>query len=411
MQNWLHYFFLSFFSDTYTHEAHKRSLLNGFGCFFLSLAILLGLLFGGYLLAMPAHYRDTCTYRQALYAALGDPRRIVKVENGTLSVSDLQNVPAVIAPTAPSDEDCLIILDTRDIRNTFVAFTVSYIGKDGSELSYETYLALDDAEKSDYVFSVQYSDVPICFTQALLASYEQYLSTVTDEAIQSRYAELLASKQDTDAYALALYELYVSAYYPAEVAALDLYAFAPTLRTYYDDLVAQAGSRPFFVMYDDFVYSRFYGAGDIVYTVSAPASQLDDQLLSCADEAETQLCIDRFLCHAFRATSNTIVIEYIFNFIRLSSLLILGGLLLTVLTWLLFKTTKNHKYAAYLTSLQILLLYTPMAAVVGGVVGFVLSWFAGRGTAYRVAVMCYAAVASCRMILYTLRTLLRERNA
>lgn len=190
--------------------------------------------------------------------------------------------------------------------------------------------------------------------------------------------------------------------------ALDLYTFAPTLRTYYDDLIANANEVAFFAMYNDFVYTRFFGDGDICYTVSASSADLNDRVLSRSSASETQAQIDRFIQDAFRSSANTILIEYIFNFVELSSLLILGSLLLAVLPWLLFKLTKNHKFAAYLTSFQILHLYTPMAAIIGGLAGFVLSWFAGRNTTYQIAALCYAAVVSCRMILYTMQTLYKE---
>lgn len=407
MRDWLEYFFLSFFTDKNTHEAHKRSLLNAFGCFFLSLVILLGFLFGGYMAAMPAHYRNAIPYREALYEVLGNPDYIVKSENGMLSVTDQLGSAVVVNTFADQTEsECELIIDTRDIKNIFVEFTVEYTSKDGAVLSYDAYLALADEEKADCTFSVTYTGVPITFTDNLLLSYEQYLDEINDEALP----DLMERKQELseEAYAVELYKLYVNAYYPADVQALDLYTFAPTVRTYYDDLIAKVNDAAFFAMYNDFVYTRFFGDRDICYTASASSVGLEDRVLSRSDVSETQAQIDRLIQDAFRSSANTIVIEYIFNFVKLCSLLILGSLLFAVLPWLLFKLTKNHKYSAYLTSFQILHLYTPMAAVISGFVGFVLSWFTGRNTTYQVAALCYAAVVSIRMTLYTLRTLSHE---
>lgn len=193
MRDWLEYFFLGFFTDKNTHEAYKRSLLNAFGCFFLSLVILLCLLFGGYMAAMPAHYRNAVPYREALYEVLGNPDYIVKSENSVLSFTDQLGSAVVINTFADQTEsDCELIIDTRDIKNIFVEFTVQYISKDGSALSYDAYLELADEEKTGYTFSVEYTDVPIAFTDKLLLSYKQYLGKINDEALH----DLMERKQE-----------------------------------------------------------------------------------------------------------------------------------------------------------------------------------------------------------------------
>lgn len=412
MSNWLQYFFLSFFSDKYTHEAHKRSLLNGFGCFFLSLIILLSLLFGGYMVAMPVHYRNANNYREAIYDILGDSNYIIQVEDGNFAFSDHQGTAVVINSFSQQvANNCELIIDTRDIDSIFTTFSVQYIKKDGTVLPYEKYLALPEDEQANYLFSVEYSDIPICFTDDLLSSFEQYLSTVKDEDVWQDYTDLLTRKQslEENEYAVALYKLYVTAYYPSDVQALDLYSFAPTLRTYYDSLIKSSNTQ-FFVMYRDLIYTRFFGQGDICYTVTAPSAQIDTQSISDGDKAKEEAQIDQLITDAFLVSASTIFIEYIFNIVKLFSLLMIGALLISVLPWLLWKLIKDHKYAAYLTSFQILLLYTPVAAIIGGLTGFVLSWYVGRNTTYQVAVLCYMTVASCRMILYTLVTLFRGRS-
>lgn len=412
MRDWLQYFFLSFFTDKYTQEAHKRSLLNAFGCYFLSLAILLCLLMGGYMAAMPSHYHSAKEYRQAVYAVLGDSERIAKKENGFFSFTDAQNSPAVINTFRDQKNDvCEIIVDTRDIKNIFVEFTVQYTNEEGIQLSYEAYLSLAEEEKAAYTFSANYTDTPIEFSDDLLASYEQYLTAFENEEIQAQFTELLAKKPELErsAYVSSLYELYVKAYYPADVISLDLYSFAPTLYTYYEHLTAQAGDSQFFAMYRDLIYARFAGDGDIRYLISGVSGEMEDRLVSAQDAGTTQAAIDRLIADAFRSSAQTILIEYIFNFVKLSSLLILGSLLLAALPWLLFKATKNPKLSAYFTSFQILYLYTPMAAVIGGLVGFALSWSVSRSAAYRAAAICYIAVVVCRLTIYTIRTLYREK--
>lgn len=411
MRDWLEYFFLSFFTDKRTQEANKRSLLNAFGCFFLSLTILLCLLMGGYMAAMPSHYRSADGYRQALYAVLGNADRIVKTENGFFSFTDEQNNAVVINTFADKNADaCEFIIDTRDIQSLFVEFSIQYRHSDGTALSYEEYLALSEEERKNYTFSANYTNTPLAFNDELLSSYAKTVEGTENDELRQQYSELLDRKQELsqEAYAIALYELYVKAYYPADVQALDLYSFAPTLYTYYEHLTAQVGAAQFFAMYRDLVYSQFTGDGDIRYSISAAPEEMEDRLLSQQDENATKVCVNNFILDAFQASAQKILIEYIFNFVKLSSLLILGSLLLATLPWLLFKFTKNPKLSAYFTSFKILHLYTPMAALIGGLAGFVLSWSAGRGATYRVAALCYISVVACRLTLYTLRTLYHE---
>jgi len=410
VHDWLHYFFLSFFTDKYTHQAHKRSILNAFGCYFLSLIILAGLLMGGYMAAMPSHYSEADSYRQALYSVLGNTDHIIKIENGFFSFTDEQNNVVVINTLADETADtCEFIIDTRDIKNIYVEFSIQYTNQNGTTLSYEEYLTLSEEEKKDYTFSANYTDTPINFNDELLSSYAKTIEKTENDEIHKQYTDLIDHKQELsqEEYSIALYELYVKAYYPSNVQSLDLYSIAPTLYTYYEHLTVHSGDIQFFTMYRHWAYSRFVGDKDIRYLISGTPDRLGNHLLTQQDAEATKANIDRFIIRSFQTSGDRILLEYIFNFINLSSLLIIGSLLLTILPWLLFKIAKKPTLPSYFASFKILYLYTPIAAVISGFTGYALSWSAGRSTAYRVAVLCFIAIVACRLTIYTLRTLYR----
>lgn len=414
MRDWLRYFFLSFFTDKQTHEAYRRSLLNGLGCYILSLAILLVALLCGYMASMPSRYNGAETYREAIYAALCRDNNKVTIDGEKISVCKSSGEALVVNTFTDENSDCHIIVDTREIKNVFTAFEVVYVGKDDKTVTYDEYLALSEEERNLLSFTVKYTDAPIEFTDELLSSYETFLESVEDETIKTDYADLAKRKTSLkkEEYAVALYELYVTAYYPKDVLSLDLYAFAPTLRTYYDDLVGKGRNESFFVIYNDLIYARFYGEGngDVCYTASASPSRLKNQATNLTDNEDSKAVIDGLYKNAFSASSTTIAIEYAFNLVRLSSFIVIGSLVLALICWLILRSTKNHAYSLYITVFHILLLYTPVSAVVAGLTGFTLSFFVGRNSAYLITALVYIAVAFCRMVTYTLRTFMKERK-
>lgn len=414
MRDWLRYFFLSFFTDKQTHEAYRRSLLNGLGCYILSLAILLVTLLCGYTASMPSRYKYATTYREAIYDALCRDNNKVTIDDEKISVCKSSGEAVVVNTFTSENSGCNVIVDTREIKNVFTVFEIVYVGKDDETVTYEEYLTLPEEERATLSFTVKYTDTPIEFTDELLSGYETFLESAEDETVKTNYADLTERKTslEKEEYAVALYELYVTAYYPKDVLSLDLYAFAPTLRTYYDDLVGKNRQKSFFVIYNDLIYARFYGEGndDVCYTASTSPSRLKNRAMNLTDNEESEAFVDGLYKNAFNASSTTIAIEYAFNLIRLSSFIIIGSLVLALICWLILRFTKNHAYSLYITVFHILLLYTPVSAVVAGLTGFTLSFFVGRNSAYLITALVYIAITFSRMITYTLRTFIKERQ-
>lgn len=411
MRDWSKYFFLSFFTDKHTYEAYKRSLLNGIGCFLLSLLILMLTLAGGYMAAMPTHLSNATEYKQTICDALSNTNCTIAIQDGKISAFAQNNAVVINTFTDTENTSCKIIIDTRSIKDVYTTFEISYVSKEGTTILYDEYLALDETAQKEYSLQVKYFDTPIQFDDALLASMENYLSGVTDATMQASYGDLLARKQAMEKleYAVELYELYVCAYYPQEVQALDLYTFAPTLHTYYEDLIDQNRSENFFVLYDDLIYARFYGEGNVFYSATASASQLKNHTIG-DDSENLSKQIDNLFCDAFNASAGIVLVEYIFNVIRFCPFVVIGAIVLALICWLILKSTKNNKFSSYATVFQILLLYTPASALIGGITGFVLSWFVGRSSAYATAMLVYVAAICCRTIAYTVCTLIRERK-
>ncbi len=409
MRDWSKYFFLSFFTDKHTYEAYKRSLLNGIGCFLLSVLILMLTLAGGYMAAMPTHFSHATEYKQTICNALDNTNCTIAIQDGKISALAQNN--AVVINTFTNDTSCKIIVDTRSIKDVYTSFEISYANKEGATILYDEYLELDETAQKEYSLQVKYFDTPIQFDNALLASFENYLGGVGDATVQASYGDLLARKQtmEQSEYAVELYKLYVCTYYPQEVQALDLYTFAPTLHTYYEDLIDKNRLENFFVLYDDLLYARFHGEDNVFYSASASASQLKNQTIG-GNSANLSKEIDNLFFDAFNASAGIVFVEYIFNVIRFCPFVIIGAVVLSLICWLILKSTKNNKYSSYATVFQILLLYTPASALIGGITGFVLSWFVGRSSAYATAMLVYVAAICCRTIVYTVCTLLGERK-
>ena len=388
---WLKYFFLSFFNDKYAEEAHKRSLLNSFLSLFLSLSIMCSMLFGGYCTSMDYHYEKDEDYRNKIYSILSANGQL-NIENGKFSFVENQ-IPAVINEIS---NEMVVITDTRDINSAFIEFTVTYIAKNGATIPYENYLLLDENEKAQYTFSVEYTNKLIDFNSEKIAGYESYILSQSSEEIKNQLSQL----QNNDrAYPTKLYELFVKSYYPNEVIALDIYSFAPTLRTYYDDIVSKTNTE-FFILYEDLLYTKFQ-YDSISYIITGDPESMSDRAIS------SQHDIDDLIFDSFEQSKSYIIIEYIFNFIRLCPIIMMGCLVIAFVPWLFFKASKNSKMSAYLTSFKLINLYSLVASILSGIIGFILSWHFDRGQTYRIAILCFAVVITLRIVLYMVAQLIK----
>ena len=240
IKEWLKFFGLSYFSDK------QASCAPQFGFIAVVLNIVLAFVFFmcGYYAAdvvpFSAHYENATGYKRFIENAFSD-RLEIKVSNGK-AVCD-EKVNGYISDEGYGLNGYKLIVDTRP-SDMLINFTQVAI-KGESEISYEEYRELSDAQKKEYKVETRYTDSHLEFTEDATERYEAFLSA--DENLKKQYEELDKSAGD---YNEKLYYLYVKYYYTS-ANSIMYGAKAPVLRDYYYKNYIAGGKAYYLYIFDD----------------------------------------------------------------------------------------------------------------------------------------------------------------
>ena len=231
MVNWLKFFFLSFFSDRYAKEAAERRMLNALACVLIALVLLFGGLLTGYVSSFGKHYAAATDFREFAYSVFASDGNGVEFSIGGNKMSANKQVEKLT-----DGDGYALIIDTRPVRTTYDDFIAFCTDKSGARIDYAAWLALDEEQRKNYAFGIEYSGKAIDVA-ARAESYEQYFDT--ESASEQAKAEFAQLKEQVNSnkitqveYNNLLYELYVKRYYPS-MSNFERYGNAPTVRTYY----------------------------------------------------------------------------------------------------------------------------------------------------------------------------------
>ena len=217
---WLKFYFLGFFSEKQAKKSNKTGALS----IILSAAFTFLLFFVGFYAAdivpFSTHYENTAKYRQFAENALGNGNSSVKI-NAEKAVYPVK----INTYTSETDREkyCSdgynLIVDTRP-SDTLIRFT-QYVIKGEEEIDYETYLALDEEDKKQYLLKIRYLDEELILTDEDTARHIGFLEQVSVEggemfnkAAAEDYKKLNGDKQNMndEEYAEQLYYLFIKYY-------------------------------------------------------------------------------------------------------------------------------------------------------------------------------------------------------
>ena len=388
MKSWLKYFFGGFWSNRRSQECQWRSLGNTALGALLSFLLLVCGLTWGYQASFRPTYQRADEFRQFLYSTM-DSIDFTVTDGVATGESRINTYEA-------GQEGYRLIVDLRDARSIYDAFTLSCTAENGQTISYESYLAQPAHVQKAYTkFTVHYSGKELNLAEKC-PEYLAYLQTVSDpqsllynEETAENLQKLEAEKPED--YYEQVYLLYVSSYYP-KLEMAEFNSKAPTIYGYYLDLLSRDTEGKFLCLLKDTCYVGFQSGGmQVIYTGNYSKIQ---SIESGAAGADT------LIYKSFQNGSQTDYLMYAVN--------VFGGFFLIVVLWLLMMIVvrivcriKRYEVAAtFGGAAQLVGSFLLWSGGIAALCGFILSFLLDQALVYYGAIGIMALVMVIRTIVF-----------
>lgn len=393
MNSWLKFFGLSFFSDKIAKEARTRGVFNCvLGFIFALLFIFCGVLAAN---AIPFynHY-DGATDFKDFVSNFVDGAALTVSESRLSSDAVINTYTDEAAAGKYLTNGYNLVIDTRP-STALDDFGAYCLAKDGTEISYEAYLALSDEEKSGYTFKIRYTDKELILTDSLIAGYKEYLGASTDEGIKKEYADLAEQKDSLadNEYKNKVYALYLKAYY-SDVSAFENVNNIPLLRNYYYfNYLGKADTEKCLFIFEDRLFGSFYTDGGVKVTFSGAYNGLSDGGVTDGDG---------FIKSAFKSSVAVSANVYLINLFKFIPLIALIPLVLALICKIAFTVIKDEKFKKYGTCLKVEFSYIAVAGLITAVLHFICGYFVSSGILNSLPIIFLAAVMAVRTLVFVI---------
>lgn len=391
MKSWCKRFFGGFFRNRYATDDAVGGIMNTLIGFFAAFFLLLFLLFGGYMLSFGSLYNRAPQFSRTVSGVFDDISAL-NISDGLARTDTVVNSIDNAADAVYAAEGYAVIVDTRPMETTFDAFTPYYVAKDGSggEISEEEYGQLSAVRKNGYSFRVRYSGVAVD-TAANAPTYEEYFAAA-DESAKTSYNELQAKRAQLDEkeYADNLYVLYTLAKYP-EIAKIDSYSYAPTLRTYELNAIAQCAEDRYLAIFDNGVFGSFRTSDGIEVEFAGSYAHSDDW--------QSGGNADAFVKKAFRASAMLNLNLYFMHSFRILGFMLLGYAVCVTVCFVvcrIAKTRFGYRLGGSITAVGAFVFFSGLFA---GIACFALSFCLPRYTVMNLAPLLFGAILLTRTLV------------
>lgn len=194
--------------------------------------VFIGVFVGNYAM-FGADYSNAREFREFVYESVidGDVRIITYADGADVTVGGEKAVVNTFADGKADKDGYGFIVDHNKVSSydDFIAYCKNTDG--GEDISYESYLELSKEDRRSYVFTVEHSGKIKTVDDESAQEYREYLLTVKAAESDLKEADESKATVSPEQYNNALYELYVSYYYPDMNSASG--ENVPTLRGYY----------------------------------------------------------------------------------------------------------------------------------------------------------------------------------
>lgn len=417
MVNWLKFFFLSFFSDRYAKEAAERRMLNALACVLIALVLLFGGLLTGYVSSFGKHYAAATDFREFAYSVFASDGNGVEFSIGGNKMSANKQVEKLT-----DGDGYALIIDTRPVRTTYDDFIAFCTDKSGARIDYAAWLALDEEQRKNYAFGIEYSGKAIDVA-ARAESYEQYFDT--ESASEQAKAEFAQLKEQVNSnkitqveYNNLLYELYVKRYYPS-MSNFERYGNAPTVRTYYQKKTDEKKPKSFLIVFENQLAASFVTSDGVSVQIDGTFAEANGIAVNGEmPTAQARNNVDRLMRAVFDSATSLNAYVYVINiFTSLPWTLIafaVCSVMLSVTVWLA-RTEKSvalhgTKSIGFGGACKIVGMFMLGAGVISFVAAAVMSQFISRGAAFSYSLLCLSAALGARTLAFCIAEGVRARR-
>ena len=396
MENKAKFFFLGYFSNQRAKQAQKRGLRMMFLAIVLSALLFLFGLIASATLPVGFLYRNAGDLRATAERTFSEIQ--MTVVNGKIIAGTTEQGNQLVANTVTNQEDERkysvngfdVVVDTRPVE-LFDDFVAVCVTEGGKEISYEEYLSLDSEEKTLYTFQVKYSGNERVIEDSWKIRCEDYLNASTDETVAEKYAEVKTlSGQE---YLNALYELYVTAYYP-DLSAYETDGGAPKLRNSYTHNYSE--NQNILFVFDDSLIARFTsGNGEQHVFYGFYLDMADGAVEINFDSAHD------FILQSFKSANAITVYSCIINFMMLIPYLVFISFIVMLITYCLCRVINKEKiqFGAIAKIECNFLLWT---VIFTDLIVMALSLFISQSKLFGMACVVFFAVYLLRAVLFVL---------
>ncbi len=394
--NWIKFFGTSFFS----HKNASKAPIFGFTCAFVSIALSFVFIMFGYYGASVApfstHYDNASGYRTFVSTAFDGTE--LTIEKGIGKCGKQVNTYTNDADKAAYRINGYdLIIDTRP-SDTLVAFEC-VATKGNEKLSYEEYLELNSAKRSDYKLTVECSSSEALeITEEDAEKYEAYFVGVSDEAaenydkdIAESYAELSRKENIApDEYRKELYFLYVDSYYP-NVKSVFEGAKAPVLRDYYYANYINKNTAYYLFVFDNMIAGSFE-------TDNGVPEVFGGYFDNCADGAVTD--IHSFIKQTYYDTASFTFVSYFVSAMMQLPMIVFIPLILAFIMWIAGKLVKRGTEQRFGGCYKIVASFVWVSALISSLAVFIGGFLTAARTMYNFFPLIFGGIVLVRAIVH-----------
>lgn len=400
----LKFFGLSYFSDKIARKAPQF----GFGTLCLGLLFAFMFFFCGYLAAdsvpFSCHYENAGQYKEFLNSAFSDDGLSVTVSDKKANAENLIN-------TYTNGDDKVtyvkngynLIVDTRP-SDMLIEFTQTAV-KGETEISYESYLLLTEAEKSGYKIKNNYTDKKLTITAELIKKYTDCLDGISaDNAkLKAELDKLKVERENytEEKYGTELYYLYVNYYYDSVSSVLHG-AKAPVLRDYYYANFIVNGNAYYFYLFDAMCAGSFK-------TDSGVPVVFGGYFNKCADGKVTD--IGGLIKDAFYSTVGYLTTSYFMGAMAQLPYLILIPIIIALLLWGIGKCVRNGWEKSFSGCFKIVSAFMWVSGLLTALITFVFSFFVSARLMYAYMPLTFALLLLVRTVIYCITTVITNKKS
>lgn len=422
MKKWFNFFCFSFFSHKWSKEGAKR----GYASFFLSLILVLVLLWAGFIggdmLPFSANYNNSPDFKAVTRLVFAnadlDKRILAEIENGVLKVKKDDGTYAedIIINTFTNDSDkrnysvndYIVVVDTRpaNMLAEVEAYCVSNDGKN-TVISYEDYLTLSEVARLNFDFKLRYTGNALELNDELIKGYREYVEGLNDEnkSVTESLAINLAENKITRAeYNESIYELYFTSYYP-KITDYEVTSKVPLLRNYYYHQYIKEGKEKYLFIFDDYMAGSFETQNGIDVSFYGFYDDLENGALitESTTQARANTLADNFVKDSFNSIWLLNVYAYVVNVFSLIPFIALMPMVITLLAYSILKLRGVESINSLGGMFKIVGSFMWFSSVISAVLSVIIAFFVPRNLITALPLVIFFVALAIRSIIFVIK--------